>query len=91
MKILEELWYNGLHPGEMKHSSDRSYKKYLDETIENEDKLLSLLPEEAKEAFKKFDDSREEMAAINRSKIFIAGFRLGAKIMLEVMEQDDKK
>lgn len=90
MKIIEELWYDGLHPSETKLHSDSSYRKHLEAVIKNDEKLRSMLSDEAKEVFEKFDESKEEMAAIDRSKIFTAGFRLGAKIMLEVMEQEDK-
>lgn len=90
MKILEQLWYNGLRPSESL-TTDSSYKKYLEETIENEDKLLQLLSEEAIQAYEKLDGSREGLSVTERANIFITGFRMGAKIMLEVMEQEDKK
>ena len=90
MKILEQLWHNGLCPSESLPSTDSSYRKHLNAVIKNDEKLRSMLSDEAKEVFEKFDESKEEMAAIDRSKIFTAGFRLGAKIMLEVMEQEDK-
>lgn len=90
MKILEQLWYDGLYPSETRLHSDDPYSAQLDAVIKDEEKLLKMLPEEAKEAFEKLNDSKEELAAVDRSKIFTAGFRLGAKIMMEVM-QDDKK
>lgn len=89
MKILEQLWYDGLHPSEIRLHSDGPYSAQLDAVIKDEEKLLKMLPEEAKEAFEKLNDSKEELAAADRSKIFTAGFRLGARIMLEIME--DKK
>ena len=91
MKILEQLWHNGLCPSESLPPTDSSYHKHLDEVLKNDEKLRSMLSDEAKEVFEKFDESKEEMAAIDRSKIFAAGFRPGAKIILEVMEQEDKK
>ena len=86
MKILEQLWYDGLHPSE-DLPLDRLCREYFDEITENEEKLLTLLPEEVKEAYEKCTDSKEELAVTDRAKIFAAGFRLGAKIMLEVMEE----
>ena len=91
MKILEQLWYDGLYPSEAKHSSDTRYLKQLAAVTEMEDKLLSILPEEAKEAYGKCADSKEELSVIDRASIFTAGFRMGARIMLEVMEQENKK
>ena len=82
MKILEQLWYDGLRPSETL-SLDSNYKKCLDLTVENEEKLLSMLSDEAKEVYEKFDDSREELSVTERARIFTAGFRMGARIMLE--------
>ena len=87
MKILEQLWYDGLRPSETL-TSDKSCKKHLAETVENEDKLLLMLPDDAKEIYEKYTDSREELAVTDRAKIFTAGFRLGAKIMLEIMQEE---
>ena len=89
MKILDQLWYDGLYLSETKPSSDSRYLKQLAAVMEKEDKLLSLISEEAKESYEKYTDSREELSAADRAKIFTAGFRMGARIMLEVME--DKK
>ena len=85
MKILDQLWYDGFHPSE-NLSSDSQYKKHLKLVVENEDNLLSMLPDEAKEAYEKCTDSKEELSVTERAQIFTAGFRLGAKIMLEVMQ-----
>lgn len=89
MKILEQLWYDGLHPSEARLHSDSRYLKQLDTIIKEEEKLLQLLPDEAKEAYGNLSDSKEELAVTDRADIFTAGFRLGARIMLEIME--DKK
>ena len=89
MKILEQLWYNGLHPSESLSPTDKRYRECLDLVIENEEKLLSMLPDEIKEAYDKFTDSRVDLLVTERAKIFITGFRLGAKIMLEIMEQEE--
>ena len=88
MKILEQLWNNGLHPSETKLPSNSRYHKHLDTVTENEEKLLSMLSEEAKEAYKKYIDSREEMSATDNANIFITGFRMGARVMLEVMQEE---
>lgn len=87
MKILEQLWYDGLYPSETKLSSDPQHLKQVNILLEDEERLLKMLPDDAKEIYKKYTDSREELATIENAGIFIKGFRLGAKIMLEVMEE----
>ena len=86
MKILEQLWYDGLHPSE-NLPSDSLCRKYLDEITEKEEKLLQMLPDEAKETYEKCTESKEELSVIDRANIFTAGFRMGARIMLEVMQE----
>ena len=88
MTILAQLWYDGLYPSEAKASSDPQYLKQLNTVLENEDKLLKMLPDEVKEAYEKCTDSKEELAVTDRARIFTAGFRMGAKIMLEVMQEE---
>lgn len=87
MKILEQLWYDGLYPSETKLSSDSQSLKQINILLEDEERLLKMLSDDAKETYKKYIDSREELATIDNAGIFTAGFRLGAKIMLEVMEE----
>ena len=89
MKILEQLWYDGLRPSESLSTTDKLYRERLDLVVENEEKLLSMLPDEIKEAYENFSDSRVDLLVTERAKIFITGFRLGAKIMLEIMEQEE--
>lgn len=89
MKILEQLWYDGLRPSELLSPTDKNYREHLDLVVENEEKLLSMLPDEVKEAYENFSDSRVDLLVTERARIFITGFRLDAKIMLEVMEQED--
>lgn len=88
MKILKQLWYEGLYPNDTKLPTDSRYLKQLDTVIKDEDKLLSMLPDEAKEVYEQYTDSREELSVTDRARIFVSGFHLGAKIMLEVMEQE---
>ena len=87
MKTLEQLWYDGLCPSETKLSSNLQHLKQLNILLEDEERLLKMLPDDAKEIYKKYTDSREELAAIDHAGIFITGFHLGAKIMLEIMEE----
>lgn len=49
------------------------------------DNLQATLTEEQKETLEKFDDSYAELTDINEREIFVYAFRLGARIMLEVM------
>ena len=90
MKILEELWYGNVAPGE------RSVEKggrlwHLGRLIlQNEEELAPLLSERAKEVLEKLRDNQSELNDLNECEVFVCGFRLGARIMLEVLDGSDK-
>ena len=51
---------------------------------------LSLLSEKAKEVLEKLRDNQSELNDLNECEVFVCGFRLGARIMLEVLDGSDK-
>lgn len=85
MTILEQLWYENLHPAEI-IKNDPKYSKLLDTADETEKKFLSLLTDEGKELFDKLKDAHTELYAIDECDIFINAVRLGARLMLEIMD-----
>lgn len=90
MTILEQIWYDKLTPLPPRNTSDRRYSKLLDISGESEKKLLQLLTEEGKELFKKYTDAQSELCDVSERDVFINGFRTGAKLMLEILENDKK-
>ena len=56
---------------------------------ENEEKLSRLLEGEEKSLFLELVDACMEMNGAASLEYFIIGFRLGARIMLEVMDSQD--
>ena len=53
---------------------------------ETEQKLLSLLTDGGKELFNKLKDTSTQLYAFDEYDIFSNAFRLGAKLMHEIME-----
>lgn len=86
MKILEELWYGNVAPGE--RSVDKGDRLWnLGRLIlQNEEELAPLLSEKAKEVLEKLRDNQSELNDLNECEVFVCGFRLGARIMLEVLD-----
>lgn len=90
MKILEELWYGNVTPGERSvEKVDRLWNlgKLI---LQNEEELAPLLSEKAKEVLEKLWDNQSELNDLNECEVFVCGFRLGARIMLEVLDGSDK-
>lgn len=89
MKILEELWYGNVTPGE--RSVEKGGRLCLGRLIlQNEEELAPLLSEKAKEVLEKLRDNQSELNDLNECEVFVCGFRLGARIMLEVLDGSDK-
>ena len=52
---------------------------------DHHDNLLFTLNEQQKEILEKFDDCYNELTDINEREILLYAFKLGARIMLEVL------
>ena len=85
MRILEEFWYGNIESTEYDTSS-MEYKKLLKMICRNEEKLRATMTDEQKELFEKYTDCVREYQTNTDCLIFQNGFKLGARIMLEVME-----
>ena len=89
MNILEELWYGNICPQEQSTENNREIKKLLELMGQNRDKLCKTISDEEKETLAKYDDCVNEMYSIIEREIFAYAFRLGGRIMLEVMKNCD--
>ena len=87
MRILEEFWYGNIVPTEYNTSSCTEYKKLQELICRNEEKLRATMTDQQKELFEKYTDCTREFQTITDCLIFQNGFKLGARIMLEVMEE----
>lgn len=74
MDTLEDLYYGNLFPHEKCAKLDDEMKELLGLLNRNEEKLTETLSDEQKEIFGKY----------NRNA-FLNGFRLGARIIIEVV------
>lgn len=86
MRILEEFWYGNIEPTEYDTSSCKEYKKLLELICRNEEKLQATMTDEQKDLFEKYADCVREYQTITDCLIFQNSFKLGARMMLEVME-----
>ena len=89
MSILEELWYGRINPSQRAQPDDKSASELTEQIVEKEDELAPLLSDEAKEILDQMRDKQLDLSTSNERKAFISGFRLGARIMLEVMDETD--
>ena len=86
MKILAEFWYGNIEPTEYDTSSCKEYKKLLELICRNKEKLRATMTDEQKELFAKYTNCVREYQILTDCLIFQNSFKLGARMVLEVME-----
>lgn len=87
MRLLKEFWYGNIKPTECDTSSGREYKKLQEPIYRNEEKLKATMTDEQKALFEKYTDCVREFQTITDCLIFQNGFKLGVRMMLEIMEE----
>lgn len=87
MRILEEFWYGNIEPTEYDASPSKEYHEMLKLISRNEEKLLATMTDNQKELFSRYTDAVREYQTMAECLLFQNSFRLGARMMLEVMEE----
>ena len=87
MGILEEFWYGNIEPSEFDTSPSPEYREILLLISRNEDKLLATMTDAQKELFSRYTDCVREYQTMAECLLFQNSFSLGAKMMLEVLQQ----
>jgi len=86
MNILEDFWYGNLDPAEYDASPNEEYKDLIRLISRNEEKLLSTMTDVQKELFSRYTDCVREHQAMAECLLFQNSFRLGARVMMEVLQ-----
>ena len=87
MNVLEEFWYGNLDPAEYDANSSKEYKELVWLISSNEEKLLATMSDEQKDLFSRYTDCVREFQTMTECLLFQNSFKLGARMMLEVMEE----
>ena len=86
MNILEEFWYGNIEPADYDASPGREYKELLRLISRNEDKLLATMTDAQKELFSRYTECVREYQTAAECLLFQSSFRLGARMMLDILE-----
>ncbi len=90
MYILEELWGDRVNLRERGFPS-KQYARAMRRLADCEEKLTGILDEEQRKLFEEYADDQREVSVIADCASFIDGFKLGAKIMLDVLTEGEMK
>ena len=88
MKIIEDLYYGRIAPYEMNISATTEYQKLKALAERNENLLRESLSDEQKELLDKLIETVTDISSISERDMFINGFRLGVKLMIDVMQDE---
>ena len=79
MSTIQDLYYGRISPYEMSISTAPEYQKDL---------LRETLSDDQKKLLDKLTECITDISSISERDMFIAGFRLGVKLMIDVMKGD---
>ena len=88
-KTLEDFYYGNISPNEQQMAPGSELKRAVDRVAHYENQLTEMLDETGQTLLTKLIRSQHEIDDITALENFILGFRLGAKIMLECMGEND--
>ena len=88
MNTIQDLYYGRISPYEMNISAAPEYQKLKALADKNEDLLRETLSDEQKELLDKLTECITDISFISERDMFIAGFRLGMKLMIDVMKDE---
>ena len=88
MSTIQDLYYGRISPYEMSISTAPEYHKLKNLADKSEKLLRESLSDEQKELLEKLTESITDISSISERDMFIAGFRLGMKLMIDVMKDE---
>ena len=91
MQILEDLYLGDIRPNERFFKRNSQYAKALDEVVKAGDALIDGLTDEQKALFEDYMTAQREVIVLNDCETFCLAFKLGARIMLDVLTDGQMK
>ena len=85
MLFLNEFWNGNISPGEGRYHPSEEYSKAWRVMEKCEEQLKARLSEEDWDWFLKYQDAEREASYFTDTDIFIEGFRMGAKVIMDVL------
>ena len=86
---LADLYYGNITPGAQQIVPNSELKRATDRVTRFEGQLTERLGEDGQTVLAKLIKSQDEINSITALENFILGFRLGARLMAECMDDND--
>ena len=88
-ETLEDLYYGNITPYDRQIRSGTSLMKAMEQSQECEEQLAKLLEGEAHSLLLQLINAENEIGSTMALENFILGFRLGVRMILEALDEDD--
>ena len=88
-KTLEDLYYRNIIPHEKRITAKSELQRMVKRAAECEDKLTAMLNDEEKHTLSVLMSAQQEIDGITAIENFISGFRLGVRLRVECLDDDD--
>lgn len=89
-KLLEDLYFGNIKPCERMYEKKGELNAAMAELSRLEEKVLSLLDAEGRKLFLAFSNQQARINTLTAFDNFQCGFRMGAKLLIEVMDEKEK-
>ncbi len=83
--MIKELWYGNIVPQEDGIFNKPELRELLGYVARHRGELEESLTDKQKELLDKMMDNRNEYDSLTEARVFEYGFKLGAKLMLEMI------
>lgn len=91
MNILSDLWHGNIVPCERFICSDSEYRKVFHQLCHETELFLSNLSPEKKKHYEELENLQLQTMKISEEDTFIVGFRLGARMILDVVGEHKRQ
>ena len=86
---LKNLYFGNITPNDQIVRSGTALKKAMEQSAECEEKLTALLEDKEKTLLLRLINAENEIGSTLALENFILGFRLGTRLILEALDEDD--
>ena len=86
---LEDFYYGNITPGAQQIAPNSELKRAVNRVARFESQLTERLDGDGQTILAKLIESRDEAEGITARENFILGFRLGARITMDCMDEND--
>ncbi len=87
MHVFHDLWYGNISPHERTISPNSEYKRLLNSLVTLGDQIREAASPEQKALMDKYENIYSTIISQNEEDAFTIGFRLGVKMMLDVLAE----